>query len=286
MSLYKRYCNLFPKTVSVPYAAQCIETYKITRLDGVPSFALALAERHREQPFCSDSLRVGVLGGAPSTKAQFDFIESELGIKLLPVYGQSECIGITGANETQSDLVRSSTVGGFLPMNQGYILDENGREVPTSSVGEVCVKGPAVMLGYLNDEEGTREVLDKEGRLHTGDLGWLDEAGNLHISGRKKDIIIRNGNNISTRKIEEALHHLDAVADAAVVGIPHEKYGEVPCALVVLKNGLLLSQEDIRKALAGLLAKLEIPEIISFANVLPLTASGKPDKQAIKKMFK
>ena len=128
MSLYKRYCNLFPKTVTVPYTAQFIDKYKITRLDGVPSFALALAELHKTHPFSVDSLRVGVLGGAPSTKAQFDFIEEELGIKLLPVYGQSECIGITGANETQSDLVRSSTVGGFLPMNTGYILDENGKK--------------------------------------------------------------------------------------------------------------------------------------------------------------
>ncbi len=285
MSLYKRYCNLFPKTVTVPYAAQCIEKYKITRLDGVPSFALALAELHRAQPFCADSLRVGVLGGAPSTKAQFDFIEEELGIKLLPVYGQSECIGITGANETQSDLVRSSTVGGFLPMNQGFILDENGQEVPQGVEGEICVKGPAVMLGYLNDAEGTREALDEEGRLHTGDLGYLDDAGNLHISGRKKDIIIRNGNNISTRKIEEALHSLDAVANTAVVGISHEKYGEVPCALVVLKSGEHMTREALLEALSGLLAKIELPESIAFADAIPLTSSGKTDKQAIKKLF-
>lgn len=285
MGLIKRYCILFPKAVSIKYVAECIETHKITRLDGVPSFALALAEYHKDTNFCAESLRVGVLGGAPSTKTQFDFIEQELGIKLLPVYGQSECIGITGANETQSEFVRSSTVGKFLPMNQGTILDESGAEVPQGEEGEICVKSPAVMLGYLGDEEATREAIDGEGRLHTGDLGWLDEEGNLHISGRKKDIIIRNGNNISAGKIEEALHTLEAVSRAAVVGVRHEKWGEVPCALIVIKNGHIVSEEEVNKSLSEHLEKYEMPEEILFAEVLPLTSSGKPDKLKIKKLF-
>ena len=285
MGLIKRYCIFFPKTVDIKYAAECMEAHKITRLDGVPSFALALAEHHRNTSFCAESLRVGVLGGAPSTKAQFDFIEQELGIQLLPVYGQSECIGITGADETQSGSVRSSTVGKFLPMNEGFILDESDAEVPLGEEGEICVKGPAVMLSYLGDEEATREAIDGEGRLHTGDLGWLDEEGNLHISGRKKDIIIRNGNNISARKIEEALHTLEAVSRAAVVGVQHEKWGEIPCALVVLKDGRATSEETVKKALVPRLAKNELPEKILFAQTLPLTSSGKPDKQRIRELF-
>ena len=284
MGLVMRYCILFPRAVTVDYAAACIEEHKITRLDGVPSFALALAEHHKATGFRADSLRVGVLGGAPSTKAQFDFIESELGIQLLPVYGQSECIGITGANETQSDIVRSSTVGGFLPMNRGYILDDGGNDVPQGTEGEICVKGPAVMLGYLNDEAATLEAIDPNGILHTGDLGYLDEAGNLHISGRKKDIIIRNGNNISARTIEDALHSLEGIARAAVVGVKHEKWGEVPCALVVRSDPELSSQEIMDK-LAGILAKNELPAEIRFADALPLTSSGKPDKQKIKALF-
>ena len=285
MGLIKRYCILFPETVSIEYAAKCIETYKITRLDGVPSFALALAEHHKVTGFHAESLRVGVLGGAPSTKAQFDFIEQELGIKLLPVYGQSECIGITGANETQSDTVRSSTVGRFLPMNQGFILDESGNEVAQGAEGEICVKGPAVMLGYYRDEIGPREAIDEEGRLHTGDLGYLDQDGNLHISGRKKDIIIRNGNNISARKIEDALHSLDQVSRSAVVGVHHEKWGEVPCALVVLKENGSITADGLKALLSTHLAKNEVPEVILFAQTLPLTSSGKPDKQRIKKRF-
>ena len=285
MGLIKRYCVLFPETVSIPYAAHCIETYHLTRLDGVPSFALALAEHRRQTGFCSDSLRVGVLGGAPSTKAQFDFIEQELGIKLLPVYGQSECIGITGANETESDRVRSSTVGKFLPMNRGYLLDDRGEEVAPGTEGEICVQGPAVMLGYLGDPEGTKEAIDAEGRLHTGDLGWLDAEGNLHISGRKKDIIIRNGNNISSRKIEEAIQSLPDVAYAAVVGISDPQLGEVPCALVVPNPHHELTPEGLIRQLQPLLAKNELPEQILFRDTLPLTASGKPDKQTIKTLF-
>ena len=285
MGLIKRYAIFFPKALDIPYIGTCIEQHRITRLDGVPSFALALARHHQESGFRSDSLRVGVLGGAPSTKAQFDFIEQELGLKLLPVYGQSECIGITGANETQPTDVRSSSVGKFLTMNEGVLLDEFGNEVPAGTEGEICVKGPAVMLGYLNDPEATRQAIDDLGRLHTGDLGYLDEDGNLHISGRKKEIIIRNGNNISAGKIELAVLSLEGVAAAAAVGVSHPKYGEVPCVLAVLKPGVAITEDRMKDALKAILARNEIPETILFADAMPMTSSGKPDKQTIKTMF-
>ena len=285
MGLVQRYCIFFPHTTDIPYIAQCIQQHKLTRLDGVPSYALALSDYHSNHPFCAESLRVGVLGGAPSTKAQFDFIQQQLGVKLLPVYGQSECIGITGADETESDTVRACTVGKFLPMNRGYILDDLNQELPQGAEGEICVQGPAVMLGYWNDPDATREAIDAEGRLHTGDLGWLDEAGNLHISGRKKDIIIRNGNNISARKIEEALQALPDVTHAAVVGIADGQQGEIPCALLVSASEPYLPADQIRTQLVPLLAKNELPEMILFCDKLPMTASGKPDKQAIKSLF-
>lgn len=283
MGVIQHYTIFFPEELSIAYVANCIQQHRITRLDGVPSFACALAEYHRTVPFCADTLRVGVLGGAPSTKAQFDFMEAELGIMLLPVYGQSECIGITGADETKSAEVRATTVGAFLPMNRGMILDENGTEVPTGEEGEICVTGPAVMLGYLGDAESA--AVDAAGRLHTGDLGFLDADGNLHISGRKKEIIIRNGNNLSARRIEEALLSLESVRAAAVVGIAHEQWGEVPCALAVPAAGTRVSEESLRQELSERLSKNEIPHRILLADAIPMTSSGKPDKQRIKGMF-
>ena len=141
------------------------------------------------------------------------------------------------------------------------------------------------MLGYYCDPTATAEAIDEMGRLHTGDLGYLDQDGNLHISGRKKDIIIRNGNNISARKIEEALHTLAGISQAAVVGIYHEKWGEIPCALVITEPGFLPSPEEIRNRLTSILTKLELPEKILFRDQMPLTSSGKPDKQRIKSLF-
>ena len=286
MGLLKRYKIFFPRILSLEYTAECVEKYSITWLDGVPSFMLALADYHKRTGFKADTLRGGNLGGAPSTKAQFDFIESELGMKLLPVYGQSECIAIAAGCDWESASVRASTVGKFLPMNEGYILDENGNEVTRGQEGEICVKGPAVLTGYYGDKNATREVIDEEGRLHTGDLGWVDKEGYLHISGRKKDIIIRNGNNISAGKIEEALYALEVVSRAVVVGVKHEKWGEIPCALVVLNKNQHADEEAIKEALKESLLKIELPEKIVIADEFPLTSSGKPDKQKIKEMFK
>lgn len=283
MGLIKRYEIFFPHCLETDYIADCIERHRLTRLDGVPSFALALAQTHQRTGFCAESLRVGVLGGAPSTKAQFDFIERELGIMLLPVYGQSECIGISGADEAQSAAVRSSTVGKFLPMNEGFLLKENGKEAEIGEEGEICVRGPAVMSGYLSADGEC--AIDGEGRLHTGDLGYLDRDGNLHITGRKKDIVIRNGNNISTARIEAALLMVEGIAQAAVVGVADERQGEVPCALVVPAEGYSFDAEGLKTALRGVLPKNEIPEAIAFAAALPLNGSGKTDKQKIKEGF-
>lgn len=285
IGLFRRLTIFFPKNTSLEYLAQSIEKYHLTWLDGVPSFLLALADYHQKTHFCADSLRGGNFGGAPSTKEQIDFIEAELGMTLLPLYGQSECIAISAGGDWENSATRASTVGKFLPMNTGFILDENGNEVKNGCEGEVCVKGPAVLMGYFGDEAATKEIIDSEGRLHTGDLGWIDQGGYLHISGRKKDIIIRNGNNLSTRKIEDAILALDVVARAVVVSVSHDKFGEVPCALIVVKEGCTASEEDIKQTLMSSLSKIELPERILFAEEIPLTSSGKPDKLKIKDLF-
>lgn len=264
-ALFYRYELLFPKEVTPRYITDCLEKYAITRLDGVPSFANAVAEEVKQRG-SKTSLRVGVIGGAPVSKEQFSFIEDTLGLTLVPVYGMSECIGITGAPIATERELRRTTVGVFLPMNRGKLTDE----------GEICVQSPAVMMGYWGDEQATRNAIDQEGWLHTGDLGYLDEQGYLHINGRKKDIIIRNGNNLSAVEIERKILSLGGVKDVCAVGVPDQKAGEVPCVMIV-------ADEEVDLSLV--LTKIELPARVVYAQSIPLTASGKPDKQRVKAYF-
>ena len=285
MGLVKGYCTFFPKNTEVEYIAECVEKHKITRLDGVPTFAYALATYVEQNSMDTASLRTGVLGGAPSTREQFNYIESTLGLTLVPVYGMSECIGISGTPYTDHVEARSSSVGKFLPMCQGYILNEEGEEVAQGQEGEICVICPAVMIGYYNDEAETKNAIDEKGRLHTGDLGYLDEQGYLHVSGRKKEIIIRNGHNISVGKIEQALLSIPEIYAAAVVGIKDKICDEVPMSLITLKNGAEISEEQVLECLRKKLAKNELPTKIKIVESLPMTSSGKVDKMKIKELF-
>ena len=257
---------------------QTIEIQRITRMNGVPSLYLTMAAQ-REQ-YDLSSLRVGFIGGGPCTAGQFEKIEEELSMTLVPVYGMSECIGISCASHQDSREVRASGVGKFYPMNDGKILREDGREAVSNEVGEVCVKGPMRFLGYCREEQ-TREAVDEKGYLHTGDLGFLDETGILHLTGRKKDIIIRNGTNLSPRKIEEALLSIPGVKDAAVVGLEHPVQGEVPAAMAVTDR----TELELVALLTGKLHKNEIPVGVRIVSSLPRTPSGKTDKLKIREVL-
>ena len=249
----------FPEKTDIPGLLRCIESERITRMNGVPSLYLALAERSADYDL--SSLRAGFVGGGPITPAQFARVEKDLGMTLIPVYGMSECIGISCASWRDPRAERAAGVGKPYPMDEVRILE-----------GEICVRGPMRMLGYYGGEP-----LPPEEFFPTGDLGYLDEKGVLHLSGRKREIIIRNGNNLSPRRIEDALLALPGVTAAAVVGLPDEKQGEVPCAMAV--------GEVDDTALHALLHKNEWPVGVLSVDALPLTASGKPDKQKIREVL-
>ncbi len=253
-----RHCIFVPKSVDTDYILDSMEKYKVTRLNGVPSMYLSLADNKGQRKL---SLNCGLIGGSPCTKEQFIRIEKELGITLIPVYGMSECIGISCASYEDGVDERCDGVGRVYSMNEVKIADD----------GEILVKSPAMSSGYLKGN-----VADKDGWLHTGDLGRLSDKGFLRITGRKKDIIIRNGNNLSVADIERKILSLPQVKDVCVVGIPEEKEGEVPCALIVGEAA----------DLAKVLTKIELPAKVIYAKDIPLTSSGKPDKQAIKQLFK
>ncbi len=259
---------------------QIVAREKITRMNGVPSLYLAMAKKARAGEV--RTLRTGYIGGAPWTEEQFQRIESVLGMTLVPVYGMSECVGISCACHRSPQAVRMAGVGPFYPAGRGRILREDGTQAGPGEEGEVCVSSPMRMLGY-HDPALTAQAIDRDGFLHTGDLGYVDESGILHLTGRKKDIIIRNGVNLSPRRIEEALLSQPGVREAAVVGLPDDVCGELPWAAVVyVGNGL----SHVVEGLSACLPRNELPEGIMYMDALPMTGSGKPDKQAVKELIR
>lgn len=268
-TLVLEYAEFFPATTDVPSLLACIEAERITRMNGVPALYLAMADRAADYDL--SSLRAGLIAGGPVTVDQFVRIERDLEITLISVYGMSECVGITCSSYKDPQLVRAAGVGPVYPLNTIRLVDSDGREVPRGEVGEIQVRSPMRMLGYYG------KPLPEDAFFATGDLGWLDETGVLHLSGRKKDIIIRNGNNLSPRRIEDALLALPGVRAAVVVGLADECQGEVPWAMIV--------GEADREALRPLLHKNELPEGILAVDALPMTASGKPDKQRIREVL-
>ena len=267
------YSMFLPKSTDIPSLLQTIAEERITRMNGVPSLYLAMCKLAPQYDL--SSLRGGFIGGSPSTEQQFTYIESTLGIRLVPVYGMSECIGISCTNGNDPASVRQIGVGPFYPMNEGRIVAEDGTALGTGEIGEVCVRGPMRMLGYYGHPMAPEEW------LHTGDLGYLDENKVLHLTGRKKDIIIRNGTNLSPRRIENALLSIPHVKAATVVGVPDEMQGEVPAAMVVTD----WDEADLLLAAKACLNKNEVPVVLQTVKALPMTASGKPDKQRIREIL-
>lgn len=268
-TLVLEYAEFFPAKTDVPSLLACIEAQGITRMNGVPSLYLAMADQR--EGYDLRSLRCGLIAGGPVTAEQFVRIERDLNMTLISVYGMSECVGITCSSYRDPQLVRATGVGPVYPLNTIRLVDADGREVPRGEVGEIQVRSPMRMLGYYG------KPLPEDAFFATGDLGWLDGIGVLHLSGRKKEIIIRNGNNLSPRRIEEALLAMPGVRAAVVVGLPDECQGEVPFAMIV--------GEADPEALRPLLHKNELPEGILAVEALPMTVSGKPDKQRIREVL-
>ncbi len=266
-----RHCLYLTPGGDLDTVLSVIQSRGITRMNGVPALYLNMAAK--KDAYDLHTLRCGFIGGGPCTAAQFEKIEQALEMTLVPVYGMSECVGISCGDAQMPTQLRCNGVGRFYPNNQGMLLREDGMIAAVGEVGEVCVRGPQQMLGYC-DEIQTKAVIDEGGYLHTGDLGFLDEQGILHLTGRKKDIIIRNGINLSPGRIEEAMLSISGVERAMVVGIPSQREGEIPCAMAVS----CLSEKEILAGLTRILHKNEIPVGIRIVTSIPYTPSGKPDK--------
>jgi fatty-acyl-CoA synthase len=178
---------------------------------------------------------------------------------------------------------RVSTVGRVMPHVEVKIVDANGHIVPRGEPGELCTRAYSVMIGYWEDQERTREVLEPAGWMHSGDVATIDEDGYCRITGRIKDIVIRGGENISPREVEEYLYRHPAIRDVQVIGVPDDKYGEELCAWVVLRPDASVTTDDIREFCRGQIAHYKIPRYIKFVDGYPMTATGKVQKFVMRK---
>jgi fatty-acyl-CoA synthase len=202
-------------------------------------------------------------------------------------YGMTETSPVSFQTEPDDSLERRvGTVGRVHPHVQVKVVDEDGRVVPRGVAGELWTRGYSVMRGYWGEPERTREVLDAGGWMHTGDLAVIDEHGYCNIVGRVKDMIIRGGENISPREIEEFLYRHPAVSDVAVVGVPDPKFGEAVCACVRLREGMSATEEEIREFCREQIAHYKVPRYVRFVDSFPLTISGKVQKYLMREQLR
>ncbi|TDI61564.1 MAG: AMP-binding protein [Alphaproteobacteria bacterium] len=266
---------------------QAVDEEKATILGGVPTMFLSMLDHPEFASFDVSSLRSGVIGGAPCPVELMKRIIADLHIPdITIIYGMTETSPVsfqTAANDTIER--RVGTVGQVHPHVEVRVVDTEGRTVPCGQQGEVLTRGYLVMYGYWADEKRTQESIDASGWMHTGDLGVLDEHGYLKITGRAKDMVIRGGENIYPREIEEFLYTHPDIQEVQVFGVPDDKFGEELCAWVQLREGVLLDEEEIRVFCRGELAHYKIPRYISFVNEFPMTVTGKIQKFAMREIM-
>jgi len=258
-----------------------IVEHNISIFCGVPSMFIVLAQALKEGKASFPSLRLAVAGGSPLPVEILNLFNYHYKIPLLEGYGLTEASPVVSFTPVLGEK-KPGSVGLPLLNVEIKIQGEDGSTLPTGEVGEILVKGPNVMLRYLNLEEETKKTI-VDGWLHTGDLGYIDHDGYLFIVDRKKDMIITRGLNVYPREIEEVLYQHPAVLEAAVIGIPDEKRGEIPKAFIVLKEGETITAKEILSFLKTKLASYKLPRSIEFLSEMPKNGMGKIMKKNLKK---
>jgi len=261
---------------------------RCTALHGVPTMFIAELEHPRFGEFDLSTLRTGIMAGSPCPIALMHRVVTEMHMPEVTIcYGMTETSPVSFQSGPDDPLERRvGTVGRVHPHVQVKIIDARGRVTPCGTPGELLTRGYSVMRGYWGDPERTREAIDEGGWMHTGDLAVIDEAGYCNIVGRVKDLIIRGGENISPREIEEFLYRHPAVLDVAVVGVPDPKYGEAVCACIRLRPGHAVTEEDIKSYCSGQIAHYKVPRYVRFVDGFPLTVSGKVQKYLIRESLR
>jgi len=268
---------------------QAVQDEKCTGLHGVPTMFIAELDHPRFAEFDLSSLRTGIMAGSPCPIEVMKRVQADMHMGEVTIaYGMTETSPVSCQSDADTPLQkRVSTVGRVQPHLEVKIVDpDTGLTVPRGERGEFCTKGYSVMHGYWGDEEKTREAIDEGGWMHTGDLATMDDEGYVNIVGRIKDMVIRGGENLYPREIEEFLYRHPQVQDVQIVGVPDEKYGEELCAWIIAKPGTSPTEDDIRAFCKGQIAHYKVPRYIRFVTGFPMTVTGKIQKFKIRDAMK
>lgn len=258
---------------------------RCTALYGVPTMFIAEMDHPMFNMFDVSSLRTGIMAGSLCPIELMRRVTDQLHIThITSVYGLTESSpGMTQSRIEHSFEERCTTVGKEFPHTEVAVINpDTGEKCADGEQGEMCCRGYLVMKGYYKSEAATAQVIDKEGWLHSGDLGIRDENGFYRITGRIKDIIIRGGENIYPREIEDYLYKIPQIRDVQIAGIPSEKYGEEVAAFIILKDNAKLSEEEVKDFCRGQIARYKIPKYVFFVETFPMTGSGKIQKYKLK----
>ena len=268
---------------------QTVQDEKCTALHGVPTMFIAELDHPRFKEFDLSTLRTGIMAGSPCPTEVMKRVVEQMNLREITIaYGMTETSPVSCQSSTSAPLAkRVSTVGLVQPHIDIKIIDpETGAVVARGERGEFCTRGYSVMQGYWGDLDKTREAIDADGWMHTGDLATMDSEGYVNIVGRIKDMVIRGGENIYPREIEEYLYRHAAVQDVQVVGLPDKKYGEELCAWIIIKPGQVLTEQDIRDFCKGQIAHYKVPRYIELVTEFPMTVTGKIQKFKIREAMK
>jgi fatty-acyl-CoA synthase len=259
---------------------RAIEQEKCTALYGVPTMFIAELDHPEFKNFDLKSLRTGIMAGAPCPIEVMKRVNTEMNMREVTIaYGMTETSPVSFQSATDDPLERRvSTVGRIHPHVEVKVVDLEGRIVKRGERGELCTRGYSVMLGYWEDEEKTGDVLDANGWMHTGDLATIDDAGYCNIVGRIKDLVIRGGENLYPREIEEFLYRHPKIQDVQIFGVADTRYGEELCAWIRVRPGETLTAEEVRAFCDGQIAHNKIPRYVEFVDEFPMTVTGKIQK--------
>jgi fatty-acyl-CoA synthase len=275
-------CMVIPAEAFEPLSVlETIQAERCTSLYGVPTMFIAELDQPCFGEFDLSSLRTGIMAGAPCPIELMKNVVSKMHMREVAIgYGMTETSPISTMSALDDSLERRvSTVGHVMPHVEIKVIDPGtGRIVPRGMTGEFCTRGYSVMLGYWNNDAATKASIDAAGWMHSGDLAVMDEQGYVNIVGRIKDMIIRGGENIYPREIEEFLHTHPAVSEAQVIGVPSEKYGEEVMAWVKVKPGTALCEADLVTFCTGKIARFKVPRYWKIVEAFPMTVTGKVQK--------